>query len=166
MKVIGVVGWKDTGKTTLIEKLIKEFNKRNLMVSTIKHSHHRISVDKEGTDTFRHFNAGSRETILASKKKWIKFSRELGEHGPSLNNIIKQIIPVDLVIIEGFKMEDHKKIEVVNGMSDKQPLFETDKTICGLIFNQHKIENTVLPQFERDNIEKICDFILKTLKGE
>ena len=166
MKVIGVVGWKDTGKTTLIEKLIKEFNKRNLMVSTIKHSHHRISVDKEGTDTFRHFNAGSRETILASKKKWIKFSRELGEHGPSLNNIIKQIIPVDLVIVEGFKMEDHKKIEVVNGMSDKQPLFETDKTICGLIFNQHKIENTVLPQFERDNIEKICDFILKTLKGE
>ena len=145
MKIIGVVGWKDTGKTTLIEKLIKEFNLRNLTVSTIKHSHHRISVDKEGTDTFRHFNAGARETILASKKKWIKFSRELGEYGSSLNSIIKQIIPVDLVIIEGFKTEDHKKIEIVNGMSDKQPLFETDKTICGLIFNDHKIENTVLP---------------------
>ena len=80
MKIIGVVGWKDTGKTTLIEKLIQEFNLRNLTVSTIKHSHHRISVDKEGTDTFRHFNAGARETILASKKKWIKFSRELGEY--------------------------------------------------------------------------------------
>ena len=103
---------------------------------------------------------------LRQKKKWIKFSRELGKHGSSLNYIIKQIIPVDLVIVEGFKMEDHKKIEVVNGMSNKQPLFETDKTICGLIFNQHKIENTILPQFERDNIEKICDFILKTLEGE
>ena len=73
MKVIGIIGWKDTGKTTLIEKLINEFNNRNFSVSTIKHSHHRISVDKEGTDTFRHFNAGARETILASKKKWIKF---------------------------------------------------------------------------------------------
>ena len=161
MKIIGVVGWKDTGKTTLIEKLIKEFNLRNLTVSTIKHSHHRISVDKEGTDTFRHFNAGARETILASKKKWIKFSRELGEHGSSLNSIMKQIIPVDLVIIEGFKMEDHKKIGIVNGMSDKQPLFETDKTICGLIFNKYKIQNTNLPQFERDDIHKICNFIEK-----
>ena len=68
MKVIGIIGWKDTGKTTLIEKLINEFNDRNFSVSTIKHSHHRISVDKEGTDTFRHFNAGARETILATKK--------------------------------------------------------------------------------------------------
>ena len=166
MKVIGIIGWKDTGKTTLIEKLINEFNNRNFSVSTIKHSHHRISVDKEGTDSFRHFNAGARETILASKKNCIKFSRELGKRGSSLSNIIKQIIPVDLVIVEGFKMEDHKKIEVVNGMSHRQPLFETDKTICGLIFNQHKIENTVLPQFERDNIEKICDFMVKTLEGE
>ena len=164
MKVIGIIGWKDTGKTTLIEKLINEFNNRNFSVSTIKHSHHRISVDKEGTDTFRHFNAGARETILASKKKWIKFSRELSKHGPSLNYIIKQIIPVDLVIVEGFKMEDHKKIEVVNGMSDKQPLFETDKTICGLIFNKYKIQNTNLPQFERDDIHEICNFIEKLLE--
>ena len=163
MKIIGVVGWKDTGKTTLIEKLIKEFNLRNLTVSTIKHSHHRISVDKEGTDTFRHFNAGARETILASKKKWIKFSRQLGKRESTLNYIIKQIIPVDLVIIEGFKTEDHKKIEIVNGMSDKQPLFETDKTICGLIFNKYKIQNTNLPQFKRDDIQEICNFIEKLL---
>ena len=161
MKVIGIIGWKDTGKTTLIEKLINEFNNRNFSVSTIKHSHHRISVDKEGTDSFRHFNAGARETILASKKKWIKFSKELGKRGSSLNSLIKQIIPVDLVIVEGFKMEDHKKIEVVNGMSDKQPLFETDKTICGLIFNKYKIQNTNLPQLERDDIHKICNFIEK-----
>ena len=59
MKIIGVVGWKDTGKTTLIEKLIKEFNLRNLSVSTIKHSHHNVSLDRQGTDSFRHFNAVS-----------------------------------------------------------------------------------------------------------
>ena len=53
MKIIGVVGWKDTGKTTLIEKLIKEFNKRNLTVSTIKHSHHNVSLDRQGTDSFQ-----------------------------------------------------------------------------------------------------------------
>ena len=77
MKIIGVVGWKDTGKTTLIEKVINEFNKRNLAVSTIKHSHHNFSVDQQGTDSFRHFNAGAKETILASDTKWIKFSRQI-----------------------------------------------------------------------------------------
>ena len=76
MKIIGVVGWKNSGKTTLIEKLINEFNQRGLNVSTIKHSHHNFSVDKRGTDSFRHFNAGTKETILASEKNWIKFSRQ------------------------------------------------------------------------------------------
>ena len=161
MKVIGIIGWKDTGKTTLIEKLINEFNNRNFSVSTIKHSHHRISVDKEGTDSFRHFNAGASETILASKKEWIKFSRQSSKRGSTLNYIIKQISPVDLVIVEGFKMEDHKKIEVVNRVSNRQPLFETDKTICGLIFNKYKIQNTNLPQFERDDIQELCNFIEK-----
>ena len=65
MKIIGVVGWKDTGKTTLIEKLIGEFNQRNLTVSTIKHSHHNVSLDRQGTDSFRHFNAGAKETIFS-----------------------------------------------------------------------------------------------------
>jgi molybdopterin-guanine dinucleotide biosynthesis protein B len=99
MKIIGVVGWKDTGKTTLIEKLIKEFNKRNLMVSTIKHSHHTVSLDRQGTDSFRHFNAGAKETILASDTKWIKFSKPISEYENSLDYLIKQIIPVDLVIV-------------------------------------------------------------------
>ena len=95
-----------------------------------------------------------------------KFSKAISEHESSLDYLMKQIIPVDIVIVEGFKVSGHKKVEVVNNISERKPLYETDKTICGLIFNQHKIENTVLPQFERDNIEKICDFIVKTLEGE
>ena len=161
MKIIGVVGWKNTGKTTLIEKLIKEFNLRNLTVSTIKHSHHNVSLDRQGTDSFRHFNAGAKETILASDKKWIKFSRQICES--NLSDLIKQIIPVDIVLVEGFKLSEHKKVEVVNVASKKIPLYKTDQTICGLIFNQHKIQNTVLPQFNRDDIQEICDFIEITI---
>ena len=161
MKIIGVVGWKNTGKTTLIEKLIKEFGERNLSISTIKHSHHNFSVDQQGTDSFRHFNAGARETILASDKKWIKFSRQICES--NLSDLIKHIIPVDIVLVEGFKLSEHKKVEVVNVASKKIPLYKTDQTICGLIFNQHKIQNTVLPQFNRDDIQEICDFIEITL---
>ena len=164
MKIIGVVGWKNTGKTTLIEKLISEFNNRNLTVSTIKHSHHNFSVDREGTDSFRHFNAGTKETILASEQKWIKFSRQREEDMPNLSYLIKQIIPVDIVIVEGFKASDHKKVEVVDSTSDRKPLYKSDRTICGLITNQHKIKNSVLPQFERDEVQEICDFIVIALR--
>ena len=161
MKIIGVVGWKNTGKTTLIEKLINEFNNRNLSVSTIKHSHHNFSVDQQGTDSFRHFNAGAKETILASDKKWVKFSRQICDS--NLSNLIEQIIPVDIVMVEGFKLSGHKKIEVVDAASKKTPIYKTNQTICGLIYNKHKIQNTVLPQFNRDDIREICDFIEITL---
>ena len=164
MKIIGVVGWKNTGKTTLIEKLISEFNNRNLTVSTIKHSHHNFSVDREGTDSFRHFNAGTKETILASEQKWIKFSRQRAEAKPILSYLIEQIIPVDIVIVEGFKASDHKKVEVVDSTTDSKPLYETDRTICGLIINRHKIQNAALPQFGRDQVQEICDFIASTLR--
>ena len=153
MKIIGVVGWKNTGKTTLIEKLIKEFNLRNLTVSTIKHSHHNFSVDQQGTDSFRHFNAGAKETILASEKKWVKFSRQICDS--NLSDLIEQIIPVDIVLVEGFKLSGHKKIEVVDAASKKTPLYKTNQTICGLIFNKHKIQNTELPQFNRDDIQEL-----------
>ena len=163
MKVIGIVGWKDTGKTTLIEKLINEFNLRNLTVSTIKHSHHRVSVDREGTDSFRHFNAGANETILASETGWIKFSRQKSKSKSNLEFLFKQIVPVDIIIVEGFKFSEHKKIEVVSSMSKKKHLFETDKTICGLVYDRHKIQRTELPQFERNGIEDICNFIETSL---
>ena len=166
MKIIGVVGWKDTGKTTLIEKLIKEFNNRDLTVSTIKHSHHNFSVDRQGTDSFRHFNAGAKETILGSEKKWIKFSRQISDPKPNLAFLIEQIIPVDIVIVEGFKSSSHKKVEVVDSMSERKPLYETDKTICGLIVNQQIIQSAILPQFERDDVQEICDFIETTLGVE
>ena len=164
MNVIGVVGWKNTGKTTLIEKLIKEFTKRNFTVSTIKHSHHKFSIDRQGTDSYRHFNAGTKETILASEKKWIKFSRQREEANPYLSFLIEQIIPVDIVIVEGFKASDHKKVEVVDITNDRKPLYETDETICGLIINQNKIKNATLPQFERDKVQEICNFIAMTLR--
>ena len=166
MKIIGVVGWKDTGKTTLVEKLIGEFNKRYLTVSTIKHSHHKVSIDKRGTDSFRHFNAGAKETILTSEKKWFKFSRQISNSQPDLSYFIKQIIPVDILIVEGFKTSGHKKIEVINSMNGRKPLYKTDKTICGVIFDQNKIRDLSLPQFERDNIREICNFIIKTSEVE
>ena len=163
MNVIGVVGWKDTGKTTLVEKLIKEFSQRNFTVSTIKHAHHNFTMDRKGSDSVRHFNAGSRETRVASQKKWVKFSRQLGKSDIDLNYLLKQVSCADIIIVEGFKASSHNKIEVIGLQNQREPLFRNDTTICGLIFNKNKINNTKLPQFERDNVGAICDFIEKIL---
>ena len=92
-----------------------------------------------------------------------KFSSQICEHESNLSFLIKQIVPVDIVIVEGFKVSSHKKVEVVNSKSEKKPLYETDKSICGLIFSKHKIQNISLPQFERDDIRQICDFIETTI---
>ena len=73
MKIIGVVGWKDTSKTTLIEKLIKEFSDRNLTVSTIKHSHHNFSVDRQGTDHSDTLMQGQKRQYSVQKKNGLNF---------------------------------------------------------------------------------------------
>ena len=97
------------------------------------------------------------------RKKWIKFSRQLSNSKLNLPYLITQIAPVDIVIVEGFKDSDHIKVEVVDSLSDRKPLYETDRTICGLITNQQIIQNSALPQFERDDVQNICDFIEKTI---
>ena len=148
MKIIGVVGWKDSGKTTLIEKLIKEFNQRQRTVSTIKHSHHNFSVDRQGTDSFRHFNAGAKETILASDTKWVKFSKQVSECEATLNYLIKQIVPVDIVIVEGFKTSGHKKVEVVNSLRNTSPPSITEESHLKVILKKMKTFKT----FERKKL--------------
>ena len=64
-QVFGVVGWKNSGKTTLTERLIKEFSMRGLKVSMVKHTHHNVDVDRSGTDSYRHRAAGAQEVMLA-----------------------------------------------------------------------------------------------------
>ena len=66
MKIYGVTGWKDCGKTGLMERLVTEFTERGLTVSTIKHAHHSTDVDQKGTDSHRHRMAGASEVVLAS----------------------------------------------------------------------------------------------------
>ena len=68
--VFGIVGWKNSGKTTLVESLVKYITVQGYQVSTIKHAHHSFDIDHEGTDSFKHRKAGAKEVLLASRKRW------------------------------------------------------------------------------------------------
>ena len=111
MKIYGVTGWKNAGKTGLMERLVAEITSRGLSVSTIKHAHHSFDVDHPGKDSHRHRVAGAHEVLLASKNR-IALMQELRDHEePELAHLLTRLSPVDLVLIEGYKRDRHPKIE-------------------------------------------------------
>jgi molybdopterin-guanine dinucleotide biosynthesis protein MobB len=111
MKIFGVAGWKNSGKTGLMERLVAEICARGITVSTIKHAHHAFDVDQPGKDSHRHRVAGAREVLLASGKRWALMHELRDVPEPPLADLIAHLSPVDLVLIEGYKRADHPKIE-------------------------------------------------------
>ncbi|MEP4196674.1 MAG: molybdopterin-guanine dinucleotide biosynthesis protein B [Aliishimia sp.] len=129
MKVWGITGWKNTGKTGLTTRLVTEFLSRGFSVSTIKHAHHSADVDHPGTDSHRHRIAGASEVVLATPTR-VAIMHELREDPePSLSTLIARMSPVDLVLIEGYKREPHPKIETHRGAVDQPLIAPNDRTI-------------------------------------
>ena len=109
--VLGITGWKNSGKTTLTERLVRELTRRGWKISTVKHAHHAFDIDKEGTDSFRHRQAGAAEVAIVSGNRWALMHELRGEDEPRLEAILARLAPCDLVLIEGYKRESHPKIE-------------------------------------------------------
>jgi len=132
LKIFGITGWKNSGKTHLMERLVAEFKSRSLSVSTIKNAHHGFDVDQPGKDSFRHRQAGAQEVLIASEKRWVLMHENTDELQPSLKDLIKKMSKVDLVLVEGFKQERHPKIEVVRKARDQKLISEKDPTILAV----------------------------------
>ena len=104
MRVFGVAGWKNTGKTGLVERLVAEFTARGLAVSTLKHAHHAARLDTPGSDTDRHGAAGAREVMLATRRGWSLVRRTPeAEPEPALEDLLARLAPADLILVEGWK---------------------------------------------------------------
>ncbi len=127
MKVIGLTGWSGSGKTTLLTALLPLLIARGLAVSTVKHAHHGFDLDKPGKDSYRHREAGAREVLVASGRRWA-LMHELGADGegraePGLPELLARLAPVDLVLVEGFKANPHAKIEVHRPATGGAPMW-------------------------------------------
>ena len=132
MKIFGITGWKNSGKTHLMERLVAEFKSRSLSVSTIKNAHHGFDVDQPGKDSFRHRQAGAQEVLIASEKRWVLMHENTDELQLSLTDLIKKMAKVDLILVEGFKQDRHPKIEVVRKARDQNLIAEKDPTILAV----------------------------------
>jgi molybdopterin-guanine dinucleotide biosynthesis protein MobB len=158
MKVFGVTGWKNSGKTGLMERLVSEITGRGLTVSTLKHAHHSFDVDHEGKDSYRHREAGASQVILASRNRWALMSELRGADEPPLTDLLGKLDPVDLVLIEGYKREGHDKIEA-HRVATGQPLIAPQDATIVAVASDTAPEVSV-PVLHLDDTAGIADFIL------
>ncbi len=159
-RVIGVAGFKNSGKTTLVEKLVMHLTTQGYRVSTVKHAHHSFDIDHEGRDSFRHRKAGASEVAVISKERTAIIHELRGTEPPSLAEVLDRLQPCDLVIVEGYKRDTHDKIEVRNLSLNHPNLAGNDPTVVAIAANG-TVDGAIVPVFDRDDVSTLAAFILK-----
>jgi molybdopterin-guanine dinucleotide biosynthesis protein MobB len=160
MKVFGVTGWKNTGKTGLMERLVAEITARGFTVSTVKHAHHAVDLDQPGRDSHRHRVAGAREVILATAHRWALMHELRGAPEPPLAELLARLSPVDLVLIEGYKRGPHPKIETHRAEAGRDLLAPGDPTIRA-VASDTALKGLQVPLFDLDDTVGIADLVLR-----
>jgi len=160
MKVMGIVGWSGSGKTSLLVALVPLLKARGLTVSTMKHAHHRFDVDSPGKDSHRHREAGASEVLVVTSSRWVLMHENREEPEPAIEDLIQRMTPVDLLLIEGFKTHPHPKLEIHRDSERKPLLCPEDPDIVALATDRI-MPGLTLPQLDLNNPEAIVAFILK-----
>ena len=163
--LLGLAGWSGSGKTTLVSNLIPELKRINISVSTLKHAHEGFDIDKPGKDSYVHRESGAREVLISSNKRFA-LMHEYHEEEIDLNNLIKKLSPVDLILVEGWKKENIKKIEIYRKEINKPLLCDKDKNIIAVATNDKSIKIKNMTILDLNNYEKIAEFICNLIKKE
>lgn len=165
MKVYGVTGWKNCGKTGLMERLVSELTTRGYRVSTVKHAHHSFDVDQPGRDSYRHRIAGAQEVLLVSGNRWALMHELRGAAEPPLADMLAKLSDVDLVLVEGYKREPHPKIEAHRAAAGQPLIAPGDPSIRAIASDQAASTHSDLgrPVFDLNDHAAIATFILQDL---
>jgi molybdopterin-guanine dinucleotide biosynthesis protein MobB len=162
MRVYGIVGRKNAGKTHLVERLVRAATCRGLVVSTVKHAHHDFDIDQPGKDSHRHREAGAREVIVSSALRYALVHEHRGETEPTLAELLSHLSPCDLVLVEGFKAGNHPKLEVYRSACGQPPLTSSDATVEAIASDEGTVVvQSSLPRLPLDDAEAVLDFILR-----
>lgn len=160
-KAIGFIGYSNSGKTTLIEKLIPRFRARGLSVSAIKNAHHGFDMDRPGKDSFRYRESGAGQVLIATTERWALLTETPTGHA-TLEDLLAQLAPCDLVIVEGFKSEGRiPRIEVRRSTVSDPPLFPHDPNVIAVAADFAL--DCPLPVLDLNDADKIAAFITQRL---
>ena len=158
-KIIGITGWKDVGKTYYAGLIIKLLVKKGYQVGSIKHAHHDFDIDKPGTDSFKHREAGSNQVIISSSKRWAKITENNNENEKNLDELIKELTSVDIVVVEGFKKDNHPKIQILS--KDSKYINKEINNVIAIVSDD--LKDTITPVFKENDIEDLVEFIIKKI---
>ncbi len=158
MRLYGIVGWKNAGKTGLMERLVTEITGRGFTVSTVKHAHHSFDVDHAGKDSFRHRAAGATEVLLASRNRFALMHELRAQEEPILAELLSKLSPVDLILIEGYKRDAHPKVEAHRAETGNALIAPDDPTIKAVASDVTL--DLDLPVFNLNDTAQIADFIM------
>jgi molybdopterin-guanine dinucleotide biosynthesis adapter protein len=158
LKIYGIIGWKNAGKTSLMERLVSHIVARGITVSTVKHVHHDVDLDQPGKDTFRHRAAGATEVVLASAHRFAILHEHRGAE-PPLADVLARIAPVDLVLVEGYKRDSHAKIEVFRAGEGRNLIQPDDATVRAVATDMDLA--LAVPVLDLNNTQAVADFILR-----
>ena len=155
--IVSIVGKSNSGKTTLLEKLIACLNGRGVGVGTVKHAHDGFEFDKKGKDSWRHQNAGARATLVISDNRVVLVKNE---SSPPLEAMTQYLQDMDLILVEGFKTAPINKIEIFRKDGPHEhPLGLNDGYLVAMVTDAAL--ETRVPTFGLDDIEPLADFIEK-----
>lgn len=161
MKILGFIGNSNAGKTTLIEKLLPLFRARGLGVSAIKHAHHGFDMDRPGKDSYRYREAGAGQVLIATAQRWALLTET--PRPASLEDLLAQLAPCDLVLVEGFRSEgSFPRIEVRRTTSKEPPLWPADPHVVAIAADC--AIDTPLPVLDLNDAAKIAAFVASHLE--
>jgi molybdopterin-guanine dinucleotide biosynthesis protein B len=186
VKAVGFVGLSGSGKTTLIERLIPLLARRGLTVSALKHAHHGFDIDRPGKDSFRFRAAGAAQVMIAAPERWALMT-ELRGQAAGFDQLLTELAPCDLVLVEGFRSEGSiPRLEVVGPSfalraSEGKPSFpllgtedlsseapgaqapgaKEDPNLIAVVCDDPV--DRALPRFARDDVAAIAAFIVQHL---
>jgi molybdopterin-guanine dinucleotide biosynthesis adapter protein len=159
VKIFGLAGWSGSGKTTLMVKLLPELVRRGITVSTMKHAHHNFDVDKPGKDSYEHRRAGATEVLVTSERRWALMHELRDAPEASVEELVRRMTPVDLLIIEGFKAHAHDKLEVYRPSVRKELLCRDDRRVVA-VASDEPVADLPVPRLDLDDVNAIADFIV------
>ena len=163
--ILAVSGVKNSGKTTLITKLLPELKKRGLQVAVIKHDGHDFEADVPGTDSWKYAQAGADGTCVFSAKKYmvVKYAP-----APSVEELVGVFPEADVILLEGFKYSEYPKIEVIRKGNSSESVCDP-KNLLGIVTDLTKAELDVngemldIPLLGLEETERLVDYLLSKM---
>ena len=162
--IVGIAGWKKSGKTTLTTRLVEEFTRRGLKVATVKHAHHAFQIDDADTDSARHRRAGAAQVAIVSAKRWAIVTELDDAPEPDFADVIAMLAPCDLIIVEGYKSAAIPKIEARRtAQLTRTPLHVDDPLVFAIAADHPVLDAGRLPVLSLDDIVALADLITRQI---